>query len=66
MADAGELPVNVRVLVEGAEATGSEDVNDWVQADERGADYAITFDSAMLDARHTRATVATAASSSPT
>ena len=49
MADAGELPLNVRVLIEGAEETGSEDVNDWVLADERGADCAIAFDAAMLD-----------------
>jgi acetylornithine deacetylase/succinyl-diaminopimelate desuccinylase-like protein len=49
MADAGELPVHVRVLVEGAEETGSEDVNDWVAADERGADCAIAFDTGMLD-----------------
>ena len=38
MADAGELPVHVRVLIEGAEETGSDDVNQWVLADERGAD----------------------------
>jgi acetylornithine deacetylase/succinyl-diaminopimelate desuccinylase-like protein len=49
MAEAGELPVNVRVLVEGAEETGSSDVNDWVTADERGADCAIVFDTGMLD-----------------
>ena len=50
MADAGELPLNVRVLIEGAEETGGDDVNEWVEADERGADCAIVFDSAMLDA----------------
>jgi acetylornithine deacetylase/succinyl-diaminopimelate desuccinylase-like protein len=50
MADAGELPVHVRVLVEGAEETGSSDVLDWVLADERGADCAIVFDAGMLDA----------------
>jgi acetylornithine deacetylase/succinyl-diaminopimelate desuccinylase-like protein len=49
MADAGELPVNVRVLVEGAEETGSNGVNEWVLADERGADCAIVFDAGMLD-----------------
>ena len=38
MADAGELPVHVRVLIEGAEETGSDDVGEWVLADERGAD----------------------------
>src|SRR3954447_18870399 len=34
MARAGELPVHVRVLIEGAEATGSDDVGKWVLADE--------------------------------
>jgi acetylornithine deacetylase/succinyl-diaminopimelate desuccinylase-like protein len=48
-ADAGDLPVNVRVLVEGAEETGSDDVNAWVAADERGADCVIAFDAGMLD-----------------
>ena len=28
----------MRVLIEGAEETGSDDVNQWVLADERGAD----------------------------
>jgi acetylornithine deacetylase/succinyl-diaminopimelate desuccinylase-like protein len=49
MADAGELGVHVRVLIEGAEETGSDDVNQWVLADERGADCVIVFDSGMLD-----------------
>jgi acetylornithine deacetylase/succinyl-diaminopimelate desuccinylase-like protein len=59
MADAGSLPVHVRVLVEGAEETGGTDVNDWVEADERGADVAIVFDSAMLDPETPALTVAT-------
>jgi acetylornithine deacetylase/succinyl-diaminopimelate desuccinylase-like protein len=59
MADAGELPVNVRVLIEGAEETGADDVNRWVEADERGADCAIVFDSGMLDAETPALTVAT-------
>ena len=50
MSDGGELPVHVRVLVEGAEESGTDDVNEWVLADERGADCAIVFDSGMLDA----------------
>jgi acetylornithine deacetylase/succinyl-diaminopimelate desuccinylase-like protein len=49
MAAAGELPVHVRVLVEGAEESGADDVHDWVVADERGADCAVVFDAAMLD-----------------
>jgi acetylornithine deacetylase/succinyl-diaminopimelate desuccinylase-like protein len=49
MADAGELPVDLRVLIEGAEETGSDDVNTWVAADERGADCVIVFDTAMVD-----------------
>lgn len=44
---AGELPVNVRVLIEGEEEAGSEQVMDWIARDERGADAAIVFDSAM-------------------
>jgi acetylornithine deacetylase/succinyl-diaminopimelate desuccinylase-like protein len=59
MADAGELPVHVRVLVEGAEESGTDDVNDWVLADERGADCAIVFDSGMLDASTPAITTAT-------
>src|SRR3954454_22953462 len=44
---AGELPVNVRVLIEGAEEAGSEQVMEWIASDERGADAAIVFDAAM-------------------
>ena len=51
LAAAGELPVNVRILVEGEEEAGGEAVADWVRADERGADCAIVFDSGMADER---------------
>ena len=34
LAAAGELPVHVRVLIEGAEETGSDDVGEWVRADD--------------------------------
>jgi acetylornithine deacetylase/succinyl-diaminopimelate desuccinylase-like protein len=43
----GELPVNVRVLIEGEEEASSRQVLEWVAADERGADAAIVFDSGM-------------------
>lgn len=43
----GELPVNVRVLIEGEEEASSGQVLDWIAADERGADAAIVFDSGM-------------------
>jgi acetylornithine deacetylase/succinyl-diaminopimelate desuccinylase-like protein len=59
LADAGELPVNVRVLIEGAEESGSDEVNQWVLADERGADCAIVFDSGMVDAETPAITIAT-------
>jgi acetylornithine deacetylase/succinyl-diaminopimelate desuccinylase-like protein len=49
LAAAGELPVNVRVLVEGEEETGGDAVAQWVRADERGADAAVVFDSGMVD-----------------
>ena len=44
---AGELPVNVRVLIEGEEEASSGQVMQWIAADERGADAAIVFDTAM-------------------
>jgi acetylornithine deacetylase/succinyl-diaminopimelate desuccinylase-like protein len=44
---AGELPVNVRVLIEGEEETFSDRVEQWIAADERGADAAIVFDANM-------------------
>jgi len=50
LARAGELPVGVRVCVEGEEEAGSGAVARWVREDERGADCAIVFDSAMADA----------------
>jgi acetylornithine deacetylase/succinyl-diaminopimelate desuccinylase-like protein len=59
MADAGELPVNVRVLIEGAEESGSDDVNAWVLGDARGADCVIVFDTGMLDADTPALTVGT-------
>jgi acetylornithine deacetylase/succinyl-diaminopimelate desuccinylase-like protein len=49
LAQAGALPVNVRVLIEGEEEVGGESVAKWVQRDERGADVAIVFDSGMED-----------------
>ncbi|MBA2365364.1 MAG: M20/M25/M40 family metallo-hydrolase [Actinobacteria bacterium] len=44
-----ELPVNVRVVVEGEEEAGGATVDDWFQNDERGADAAIVFDSGMVN-----------------
>jgi acetylornithine deacetylase/succinyl-diaminopimelate desuccinylase-like protein len=49
MAVAGELPVNVRVLVEGEEEIGSGAVSAWIREDARGADAAIVFDSMIPD-----------------
>jgi acetylornithine deacetylase/succinyl-diaminopimelate desuccinylase-like protein len=49
MARAGELPVNVRVLVEGEEESGGAAVSAWVSEDTRGADVAIVFDSGVPD-----------------
>jgi acetylornithine deacetylase/succinyl-diaminopimelate desuccinylase-like protein len=49
LAAAGELPVNVRVLVEGEEETGGDAVAEWVRADTRRADCAVVFDSGMVD-----------------
>ena len=57
LASAGELPVHVRVLVEGEEEAGGESVAAWVRADERGADAVIVFDSGMEDPRTPAITV---------
>jgi acetylornithine deacetylase/succinyl-diaminopimelate desuccinylase-like protein len=46
---AGELPVHVRVLVDGEEEIGSAAVRRWLEQDERGADCAIGCDSMMVD-----------------
>lgn len=59
MARAGELPVHIRVLIEGAEETGSDDVGEWVRNDTRGADAVIVFDSGMVDADTPALTLAT-------
>jgi acetylornithine deacetylase/succinyl-diaminopimelate desuccinylase-like protein len=44
----GELPVNVRFVCDGEEETGGTGVVDFIEHDERGADAAVIFDSAML------------------
>src|SRR3954463_13061191 len=59
MAKAGELPVHVRVLIEGAEETGSDDVGEWVRQDAKGADAVIVFDGGMVDASTPALTLAT-------
>jgi len=57
LARAGELPVHVRVLVEGEEEVGGAAVARWLREDDRGADAAIVFDSAMADPRTPAITV---------
>jgi acetylornithine deacetylase/succinyl-diaminopimelate desuccinylase-like protein len=47
LAKAGELPVCVRVAVEGEEEAGGASIAAWLAADERGADAAIVYDSGM-------------------
>jgi acetylornithine deacetylase/succinyl-diaminopimelate desuccinylase-like protein len=48
LAAAGDLPVNVRFVCDGEEETGGQQVVEFIQRDERGADAAVVFDSAML------------------
>jgi acetylornithine deacetylase/succinyl-diaminopimelate desuccinylase-like protein len=48
LARAGELPVNVRFCCDGEEETGGHSIVDFLEADERGADAAIIFDSGMI------------------
>jgi acetylornithine deacetylase/succinyl-diaminopimelate desuccinylase-like protein len=51
LAPSGELPVNVRFLVEGEEEIGSASVLRRLRDDDMGADCAIVFDSLMADER---------------
>jgi acetylornithine deacetylase/succinyl-diaminopimelate desuccinylase-like protein len=48
LAQAGELPVNVRFCCDGEEETGGHSIVEFVEQDERGADAAIIFDSGMI------------------
>jgi acetylornithine deacetylase/succinyl-diaminopimelate desuccinylase-like protein len=48
LAQAGELPVNVRFACDGEEETGGHSIVDYLEQDERGADAAIIFDSGMI------------------
>ena len=59
LADAGALPVHVRVLIEGEEESNADTADRWMRADERGADCAIVFDAGMLDPATPALTVAT-------
>jgi acetylornithine deacetylase/succinyl-diaminopimelate desuccinylase-like protein len=43
----GELPVNVRVAFDGEEETGGHSIVEFLEADERGADACVIFDSGM-------------------
>ena len=57
LAREGELPVNVRFLVEGEEEIGSRSVLERLRAGEDEADCAIVFDSLMADERTPAITV---------
>ena len=48
LARAGELPVNVRFCCDGEEETGGHSIVEFLEADDRGADAAIIFDSGMI------------------
>jgi acetylornithine deacetylase/succinyl-diaminopimelate desuccinylase-like protein len=51
LAGSRELPVNVRVVVDGEEEIGGDSAARWLAADRRGADCAVVFDMDMLDER---------------
>lgn len=48
LAQAGELRVNVRFVCDGEEETGGHSIVEFLEADERGADVAVIFDSLMV------------------
>lgn len=59
MAVAGELPVNIRVLVEGEEEVGSESAIEWILNDLSDADCCIIFDSGSPDEKVSAITLGT-------
>ena len=48
LAEEGDLPVNVRFTCDGEEETGGHSIVEFLEADERGADAAVIFDSGMI------------------
>jgi acetylornithine deacetylase/succinyl-diaminopimelate desuccinylase-like protein len=48
LAKAGDLPVNIRFALDGEEETGGQEIVDFIEGDDRGADVALIFDGAML------------------
>ncbi len=48
LAQAGRLAVNVRFACDGEEETGGDSIVEFLEADERGADAAVIFDSEMI------------------
>src|SRR6201993_137151 len=48
LARAGRRPVNVRFACDGEEETGGHSIVEWIEADARGADAAVIFDSGMI------------------
>ncbi len=48
LAEAGQLPVNVRFACDGEEETGGHSILEFLAADTRGADAAVIFDSGMI------------------
>jgi len=47
LAEAGDLPVNIRFACDGEEEIGGHSIVDWVEQDTRGADAAVVFDGGM-------------------
>ena len=47
LAEAGDLPVNLRICSDGEEEIGGHSIVDFLAGDERGADAAVIFDSGM-------------------
>jgi acetylornithine deacetylase/succinyl-diaminopimelate desuccinylase-like protein len=50
LAREGRLPVNVRFACDGEEETGGHSIVEFLQADERGGDAAVIFDTGMIRA----------------
>ncbi len=50
LAEAGELPLNIHVVVEGEEEVGSDNIINYIRNDPTHVDAAIIFDSLMVDA----------------